>query len=927
LTIALILPTKRLTDHNRFAGAQGEKRKMQTKNKLFAAIVTIILVVSTFTALVNIQPAAGYNAATQAAIDAGMKWDRTEDATSQRILMWERYKDKVPTYTYGVVTPNPAAVDTRVSLIIFNPMLPPGASPTNQSDVRYRYKVEITDPDGNKQFLNGGHEGDIYVSDSTGTTYAFFTPTKIGNYSVTIMFQELYFKWWSALSVQRYYTGTTFLASNRTYNLEVLQEVPPPTMITWYPLPEEYWSRPIDGQNDSWGAISSNWLNNAKDRNYGSVENRYQPEGIAPNSGHILWTKVTEDGGVVGGNQYFFEEGDSGEVFNAGHQYQTRFQTQIMMHGRLTYQEPISFSNTGGAWVTVDLNTGEEIWRNQTMSAAPSFGYYYAFDNMNQHGVVNPGYIFSNNFGTAIHPRYGTTMGISVTNVPSSDAEVIGNKGEVLRYVFVNRGTTANPEWWLYQWNSSRVFIDPIGSAMSPATGTLNGGITGSRWPTYDWNSSMTKSGGAQVFSNTPTPIAVVDDVLLVSNGTLTRGGSGSMAYVNAGEVTITGISLKEGEEGRVLYQKNYDETMADGTQNLFIRAGEGVFIFQRMPMLSFTAYDVRTGNKVWTTPDLADENPYGYYTWSSLMNVHGSSMAYGKFFATGYTGMVHCYDAKNGTLLWKQEAPTGSEFYKYYTLFIGTLADGKIFIGTHEHSADTPLLKGAKVRVYDVETGDEVWSMMSWAHPGTMAIADGTLVYWNNYDHQVYAVGKGPSSTTVNVKNNIVTEGSSVMITGTVLDISAGTKQGEREYRFANGVAAVSEESQSQWMEYVYMQKPRPANVTGVDVVLSVLDSNNNYYQIGTATSNSDGDYSYMWKPEVSGPYVVYAEFKGSESYYRSRASTAFGVDEAVVTPAPTETPPSIADQYFVPATVGILIAIIAVGALLALLLLKKRV
>jgi len=216
---------------------------------------------------------------------------------------------------------------------------------------------------------------------------------------------------------------------------------------------------------------------------------------------------------------------------------------------------------------------------------------------------------------------------------------------------------------------------------------------------------------------------------------------------------------------------------------------------------------------------------------------------------------------------------------------------------------------------------------MMSWAHPGTTAIADGVLIYWNNYDHQVYAVGKGPSATTVNVKNNIVAEGSSVMITGTVLDVSPGTTQGMNAYNHVNGVAAVSDASQSQWMEYLYMQKPRPTNVTGVDVVLSVIDSNNNYRVIGTTTSDMYGEYSFMWKPDVAGAYTVYADFKGTESYYRSGASTAFGVDEAIVTPAPTETLPSIADQYFVPATVGIIIAIIAVGALLALLLLKKRV
>ncbi len=38
----------------------------------------------------------------------------------------------------------------------------------------------------------------------------------------------------------------------------------------------------------------------------------------------------------------------------------------------------------------------------------PAFGYYYDLDNMNNHGVVTPGWLFSSNFANSIHPRYGT---------------------------------------------------------------------------------------------------------------------------------------------------------------------------------------------------------------------------------------------------------------------------------------------------------------------------------------------------------------------------------------------------------------------------------------------------------------------------------------------------------------------------------------
>ncbi len=163
-------------------------------------------------------------------------------------------------------------------------------------------------------------------------------------------------------------------------------------------------------------------------------------------------------------------------------------------------------------------------------------------------------------------------------------------------------------------------------------------------------------------------------------------------------------------------------------------------------------------------------------------------------------------------------------------------------------------------------------------------------------------------------------------MISGTVLDKAAGTTDKDRSARFPTGVACVSDESQEAWMEYVYMQQPRPTNATGVTVELYVLDSNGNYRSIGTTTTDLNGVYSYNWMPDVEGKYSVYAVFSGSESYYPSQATTAFAVDPAQATPTPEPTQaPTMADLYFVPATAGLFIAIVVVG-LLTIIVLRKR-
>jgi hypothetical protein len=127
--------------------------------------------------------------------------------------------------------------------------------------------------------------------------------------------------------------------------------------------------------------------------------------------------------------------------------------------------------------------------------------------------------------------------------------------------------------------------------------------------------------------------------------------------------------------------------------------------------------------------------------------------------------------------------------------------------------------------------------------------------------------------------------------------------------------------------MEYLYMQQPKPTNVSGVEVSLNAMDPNGNYVNIKNVTSDSSGTYSYLYTPNVPGQYTITASFAGSKSYGSSTATTAIGVSEtATNTPAPTALPESIADTYFVPATIGIIIAIALVLALQIMILLKKR-
>jgi outer membrane protein assembly factor BamB len=885
-----------------------------------------------------------------------MRWDfpnaANYDASSIRLLLWNRWKDQIPTWTFAVLSPNPVGVGQQMTIVMFNPQLPYGASAAN--DVRYEYTVDIVKPDGTSVHLP---TTGTFVSDSTGSGYTAYTPDQVGNYTIKVTFEELLYRWYNSGTYRDYY-GVTYKSSSFTDTLVVQEEQVVPTSWTPTPLPTEYWTRPIEGQNTEWYKVASNWYGNARDKDNGGGQNRFQQGGVAPNSAHIIWTKPTEDGGLVGGGNF----STVGEVYNAGHQYQTRFTQQIIMMGKLYYLGPRYWAGDGDIYRCVDLKTGQTIWeRNITGSGAPTFGYQYDWDDMNQHGIVNPGLLFTNDFARAYHPLYGDLTGLNITNAPSLGAfgytgttsvEVAGPKGEMLRYVLDSNG-------WLAQWNSSKVFTSqssgniianvPItpsvpttpppqgrawswnGTAWALVTGGGFGG-GGATAPSYDWNISAPWRVGMTGGSVTIRAVQF-DDVLLGSNGSHPVG-SGSLTYHYPDEVTFWAISLKPENRGQLLWTKNIQTAARPGETGEFKdnhllefqRAAEGVFVMIEMPYQAYVGFDMHTGQQLWKAEAQADWNPFGYYSYPSLIYVEATTIAYGKLFVGGYTGMIFCYDLYNGTLLWRYEAPSHQQIFKYYPLEMGAIADGKLYVGTHEHSADTPLLKGNKIRALDINTGKEVWTMYGWGHPQTMAVADGTLIYWNNYDHQIYAIAKGPSATTVQAPLTALTLGSSLVITGTVTDISPGTQQLEQAKRFPNGVPAVSDASMGNWMEYVYMEKARPMNATGVEVTLNVLDANNNFREIGKTTSDTSGMFSYNWTPDVPGKYTVYASFAGSESFYPSYAEAAFAVDPApepapvveVPTPPPTE-------MYVTGAAIAIIIAVAIVGALLAMMLRKR--
>ncbi|MEM4733493.1 MAG: hypothetical protein QXD70_03085 [Candidatus Bathyarchaeia archaeon] len=833
---------------------------------------------------------------------------------------------EMTSYAYVFAVPNPVGVGQRVyiSMLVDTPL--PDTAVTN--DIRRTgYTLTITKPDGKTEKFEWP-----VVQDTTGVAFLTYFPDQVGAYTLKFDYAGQVYTW-NATATQRQWTGVKFLPASRTITLYVQEEkIPEP--LESYPLPTEYWTRPIEGQNTIWWTVSSHWLRGAY---FGSFQmssgyNLWQRDGTAPNSPHIMWTKPIEFGGVVGGTTEI-----TGETHYSGGSYEGRFVNTIIMHGRLYYQQPLGHSGNGGGYACVDLRTGEEIWRRDDLNAwvngslipAPSFGQLYSFETENQHGVGGGILWQTSTVGTgaaaytvwqAIDPFSGKWM-YNVTNVPSG-VDVYTQKGEIVRYVLSYSSTTRSG--WLALWN------------FSAALGT-RGGTTGysiNQWrpngkiinasTAYSWNVTITSDLSG--LSSPAIHAILPGDIILGRSSAISPGVASTRTMQNP--YTVWALSDKPEDRGRLIWIRNYSAPAGNLTRRLGpLDPINRVWTMSDMETMQWLGYSLDNGNLLWgpTNFEFRDVQCFG----SGEGFGQRAVTAYGNIYVQGYGGELFAFSAKNGSLIWKYnntDSGMGTP-WGLNPIFIAAVADGKVYAFNNEHSPNSPYYKGYSIYCVDAFTGKEIYKMLGWAGQtggtgtSTSVLAEGFLVYYNYYDNSIYCVGKGPSATSVSIQNDVVTHGSKVLVKGSVIDISAGTKQKEQAARFPNGVPAVADESMAAWMEYVYMQKPRPTDVKGVEVVVSVLDPNGNCYEVGRAVSDANGMFSLVFEPPVPGKYTVIAEFKGSESYWPSCAETALYVEDAPpATPPPTPTPASIADTYFVPAVAGIIAAIIIVGAIIIL-------
>ena len=826
---------------------------------------------------------------------------------------------KINSYAYIFAAPDPIGVGQNTYISMWIDVSLPNSMVTN--DIRRTgYTLTITKPDGTTETK----KWDV-VQDTTNVQSISYVPNLAGTYTLKFDYAGQTYTWSGD------YKNDTYLPASATATLTVQQD--PIPAVTVYPLPEEYWTRPIEGENLAWSQLGSHWL---RGNYFGAFQmssnyNLWQNHGTGPTSSHILWTKPIEFGGVVGGESMIPDVTEY-----SGGSYEGRFQNTMIVHGRLYVTLPLGHSGTGGGYACYDLRTGEQLWYRDDLNAyvggslrpAPSFGQLLDFESPNQHGVVG-GVLWQTSTASgvttwqAIDAFTGKWL-YNLTNVPSG-TDVYTTQGELVRYVLNYNSTSKSG--WLALWNSTMALLS-IGTGYNinswrPAGNIINGSTA------YSWNKTFTAD---LTGSSSPSMFAILPGDIILGRSSNLAPGVGARFTDNP--FTMWAISDKPDSKGQLLWRRQY-AAPEDGNLTLRLAAVDPisrVWTMNDVEYFQWRGYSLDTGEPLWG-PTTTQFRALQYFGSGEGGGQRGVT-AYGNIYVQGFGGELFCYSAKNGTLLWKfNNTQSGLETaWGLRPIFLSAIADGKVYAFNNEHSPNSPLYRGNKVYCLDAYTGEEIWNLLGWSGQtggqggSTAVLADGILSYYSYYDNSIYAVGKGPSETAVSASPEVTVEGSSVLITGSVIDTSAGTKLGEEAVRFPKGVPAVSDDSMSAWMEYVYMQKPKPSNATGVEVTLNVLDANNNYREIGKATTDASGYYSLAWKPDIPGKYTVYASFTGSESYWPSKAEAAFAVDPA---PEPAQAPenPQPVDNTMTIVGIGIalLIAIIA-GFAVTLLTLRKR-
>jgi hypothetical protein len=206
---------------------------------------------------------------------------------------------------------------------------------------------------------------------------------------------------------------------------------------------------------------------------------------------------------------------------------------------------------------------------------------------------------------------------------------------------------------------------------------------------------------------------------------------------------------------------------------------------------------------------------------------------ANGNFYYGSYDGHVYAVNATTGAKLWTSDQTEATDEVVYGVQpFNGAAigANGILYFSTYSTYANNPRPRFMELWAINETTGHFLWKLPMGINPE--AIAYGIIVGRGGQDGMEYAIGQGPTATTVSAQQQI---DGSMLIQGTVMDKSPGRNSQYGGAPLAVPNPAVSDASMSEWMDYLYGQNATlinnpPTDITGVPVQLTALKSGKGY-------------------------------------------------------------------------------------------------
>ena len=382
---------------------------------------------------------------------------------------------------------------------------------------------------------------------------------------------------------------------------------------------------------------------------------------------------------------------------------------------------------------------------------------------------------------------------------------------------------------------------------------------------------------------------------------------------IGGGPGTTTAMGF-DASNGKSIWNISFGYTAENSKINL---QGTNNFFIYNTDTATIHCYSAATGAQLW-------QNTFGIYPWNTKASMLSPVNDANNLYLLDPSGEIVALSLTDGHVVWQSTvAESTEEASNSKGRWYGLVVAGGI---VYNYAGYSPLIyelnpipRFSFLDAINATTGETVFKLNGGLYP--VAAANGYLMAVSFFNGYEYCLGKGQTSTEVSIQNNVITKGANVLIEGNVLDQSPASP----------GTPAVSDASMSEWMDYLHMQNAtllnNPPKEQGVPVTLTAIDPNMNHITIGTTTTDGAGGYSFLWTPQIEGLYTITASFDGTNSYWPSSAETHLAVNEAAASPTPIAAHiQSAADLYLLPGIIAIIAAITIVGAILALLVVKKR-